>query len=1119
LRWPEPNRTRVQRATARVAGDRNDCHAGAVDSHARRALSVALVALGVLVSGTAQATAVTAGDGRPPFDVRDRAGVAAQAPEDPGAVRARERLEGRLGPRGILRVDAATGTPRLIARPGGSLTGPSAADPERVVVDYLRANAAVFGLSDSDLAGLRRVRRYADRDGTTYLVWAQTWRGIAAYGNDVHAAVAADGRLLTVSGSPVPALSARSATPRISAGAALAEALGDAGRRGLAPRADTQGGADRHTTFAGGHDARLVLFPERRGDVRLAWNVTARADADEVYDDVVDASSGELLYRRNAVDFASATLNVFTYAPGLTGQGNQTTLISGDDIQVTDGNALDGPYAEVYPDVNADDLPDGPVPASAGTSWTEPLVDKCAGPDPSAAFVCSWDDAVAGSWQANLKQSAAQAYFLTSNFHDWLELEPNIAFDAAAGNFEGSDRVRVEILDGADKGTAALAGRPDSEHLNNASMTTARDGQRPLMQLFLFADRVPPVTRPYANASDDASVVYHEYAHGLSNRSVTTATGAPGLGTDQSEAMGEAWSDWYAFDYLVQHGLDADTAAPGELILGRYLGNGVRTFLRSEPIDCPVGSSAPACPGRTGPGRAGPGGYTFGDYGRIFSAGTEEHFDGEIWGQTLWDIRRNPQIGPAAARRVITTGMRLSPPDPSMIDMRDAILLAETDPTRRAALWETFAARGFGFFAQTRDGDDKTPTESFVVPPPPGTGGTVRGRVTDRDTGAPVQGALVQLPDVPGDLTAVTGANGDYSIDDAPPGTYPRMTIDAPGHDPVSRPSVAVAAEGAIVDATLRRDHAAAASGATVAALSPDHSTSAACGAGKLIDLDYGAGWSSSSHNADAGPQGPKSVTIALAAPTDVTAFGIDPSATCAHGRSASTGDWRAETSSDGIEFTEAAAGTFAVADNDRLNEVEATARRNDVRYVRFTMLTPQRQRATGGDGAGGVDSGRQFMDATEFEVYGVPAGFGRPPADDPPATAEPAPVAPVDGTAPVARVGVVAGQRLAAALRRGFRATLTCDEPCSASLALRLDATTAKRLGLLSRRSRARFVTVAGGSLRLGEGRRGATLRFTARARKRLARRRSIKLSLAAVVRDGSGNTSNPTRRITLKR
>src|SRR5581483_12167853 len=137
------------------------------------------------------------------------------------------------------------------------------------------------------------------------------------------------------------------------------------------------------------------------------------------------------------------------------------------------------------------------------------------------------------------------------------------------------------------------------------------------------------------NGGDEADVVYHEYTHVLSNRLVVDAMGNSTLGNIQAGSMGEAWSDWYAMDFLVNLGFQKDTNAPGEVHLGSYLSLGQDLF-RTEAIDCTVGAPATVCPGTPG---AGSGGYTYGDFGRIIGQ-PEVHADGEIWVQTLWDLRK-----------------------------------------------------------------------------------------------------------------------------------------------------------------------------------------------------------------------------------------------------------------------------------------------------------------------------------------------------------------------------------------------------------------------------------------------------------------------------------------------
>ena len=53
--------------------------------------------------------------------------------------------------------------------------------------------------------------------------------------------------------------------------------------------------------------------------------------------------------------------------------------------------------------------------------------------------------------------------------------------------------------------------------------------------------------------------------------------------------------------------------------------------------------------------------------------------------------------------------MELSPADPSYLDMRNAILQADTASNGGAAsnkIWQVFANRGMGYFAGAIDGDD-----------------------------------------------------------------------------------------------------------------------------------------------------------------------------------------------------------------------------------------------------------------------------------------------------------------------------------------------------------------------------------------------------------------------------
>jgi extracellular elastinolytic metalloproteinase len=351
-----------------------------------------------------------------------------------------------------------------------------------------------------------------------------------------------------------------------------------------------------------------------------------------------------------------------------------------------------------------------------------------------------------------------------------------------------------EALDGAATllfSNGSSTGLPDPNHTDNANMGTPPDGLSPRMQMFLWHDPFTDLalgigTDPFlpADGSNEANIVYHEYTHGLSNRLVVDAAGNSTLGNIQAGSMGEAWSDWYAFDYLVKQGLVTDTAADGDIRLGVYVAKN-QDLIRTQPMDCSVGSTSPACHGTAG---AGPGGYTYGDFGKIIGR-PEVHADGEIWASTLWDLRG--ALGSPTTEGLVTRAMELSPNNPSFLDMRNSILQADqvaSGGANRDTIWAVFAKRGMGYFAAATDGDDAQPVENFALPPgPKAKTAKLKGTVVDSATGQPIGGAVVAFgghaSGFPGDFVGVAGGNGKYDIKKVFVGTYPKVFAQAPGYD------------------------------------------------------------------------------------------------------------------------------------------------------------------------------------------------------------------------------------------------------------------------------------------------------------------------------------------------
>jgi hypothetical protein len=862
---------------------------------------------------------------------------------------------------GVFQIDPKTGTPRLIARLDGYLTRASGLAPPRITMSYVRSHLEAFGLDRADMKTFVFQGDYVDVGGTHHLAWTQEVSGVRAFDNGLLAAVTKEGRLVNVSGSPAHALAPRGVAwnPQLSGREAVMTARSDAG-----------GGA-----FARRHDmADLVLF--HGGRTRLAWQTTTRVSPSETYVSVVDATTGEVLWRSNITRSAEriGTGLAWEYYPSTrvpNGGGTQQPVT----FRVRNGNRLAGNDAHVFADTRDDDIPDAgdEIPSLSGLDWSVPAeldtttsVQNC-----KPAHACTWNRTVPRSWRANMRQSAVQTYHYVQTFHDHLSERP-IGFNEAAGNFQranpsgrgrGHDAMRVHVFDGA----ATHHGLPDERHLNNANTTVPPDGRAPTMQLYLF-HKAPYAPRWVSgNAGDDASIVYHEYTHGLSSRLVTYANGLQALNTWQSGAMGEGWSDWYALDYLEQLGYELDAAAVGDVLVGRYItgGQGIRT----QPLDCTVGSGRGPCPGGD---RTGPGGFTYEDFGRIRGF-VDVHADGEIWAQTLWQLRRaliadlGRNAGIRTARRIVTRAMELSPPDPSFLDMRNAMLQADVvadDGAHAELLWRVFAKRGMGYFATSLGGDDLDPHANSARPPSCGADpcGRIHGRITDGITGRPVRGVVVGIggdqSGFPGtDLVATTDKEGRFEIRKVPFHRYRDVVVDRTGFEPVVVRGIRVDGD-VVVRRQIFRDWAALDAGARVIKFTPPDYSSFGCGPAYAFDRSLVSGWSSDAPNSLVGSSvtGPRSVTVKLPRAVDVTAFAIDPAATC--------GDRPTSAVKAFDVFTRPLHGAWTLAyrrtgglSSGVLHRLVPRDGDRNVRFVRLTMKSNHGE--------------PYFMDVTEFSVRG----------------------------------------------------------------------------------------------------------------------------------------------------
>ncbi len=869
------------------------------------------------------------------------------------------RLSRSVGTEAVIDIDPLTGTPDQVSG-RTSLTPPSGRSAASVALGFVREHLAGFGLDESDLDTLVIARQYTDLHGITHVYWAQQVAGVRVFGNGLRAHVDQAGRLISVQGAPVAGLAdlARKAPDsRMDRAAAVRTAVTDS--RLADP--DVRPGAT----------AERVWFLAPTG-LRPGWLTYTEPGSETAYEHVIDAANGATLYRRSTVAFeGSGHAYVHENYPGARGESSggrahHVNLVKRGFL-LRKAKFPKGKYATVWADLNDDDQRQKRETTSLPESRKEArrmrLKPFRTAPGElicTKRHKCSWDPSAARSWRKNQAHDALQGLYLISRYAKWLA-GPPFGFNRSSGNFTRSDNDPVDLngLDGADTDH----GFPDGNHVNNANFNTPPDGRRPRMQMYLNYS-------PYlaASSSDDFLTLGHEFTHGLSNRLVVNSNNRSTLNSYQAGGMGEGWSDFYAFDYLLKRQLATNTDDPGELSLDLYLAKN-KAVTRTEAIDCGLGEAAATCVQFV---TGDPGGYTYDDVGDG-QLGTQVHAAGEAWSQTLFDIRE--ELGHRVTMAITTEGMRLSTDDPSMLDMRDAIMAADQaiyGGSHMDALWAAFAARGFGFYAGSDDGADAEPAADFNPPPPPGTPtGSIAGTITD--DGSPLSGAVVRIAGH-SEYSAVTDADGNYEITDVVSGTWPKVVAAKAGYEPLSEAVTVEPGETATFDASLRRDWASASGGASIASYTGPDYTNYGCGPDNLIDLSQGAGWGSET-TADGSPAeseadiDPKEIVVELPQTITATAFAVNPSATCGDPGSASTEDFEiyvAETPA-GPWGSPVAEGTFTVDDRGQFVEIPLTSPVADVGAIRYVMLSPQVPDWTGCP----FDfAGCQYMDTTELGAY-----------------------------------------------------------------------------------------------------------------------------------------------------
>jgi hypothetical protein len=260
----------------------------------------------------------------------------------------------------VVQYNALTNTPRHLFSRAGYLTPPAGGDAEQVARGFLKRWQGIFRFTDADLDALKiKSRSHIPDMGTDVLVFEQQVGGVPVYKGEVLVNVNREGRVLSVGSESFPQLKVTNAVA-ISPAAAIEYAARDMGLSGYNGRTlgatrvlASYGKAPTRyidgQRFSGGNlftDDIVVtrtVFP-LGAEARQAYkfNLTTPQFSGIVWENIVDAQTGEVLHRFSLTMFQGATKKE---------RGKAANLASLPSFGPPGGGAIDSRRSSFRPDV------------------------------------------------------------------------------------------------------------------------------------------------------------------------------------------------------------------------------------------------------------------------------------------------------------------------------------------------------------------------------------------------------------------------------------------------------------------------------------------------------------------------------------------------------------------------------------------------------------------------------------------------------------------------------------------------------------------------------------------------------------------------------------------------
>lgn len=583
----------------------------------------------------------------------------------------------------------ASGLPKTIANFYGALTTPRVGTPDAIAREFLIENQALFGLSAREVRKLKVTMNNTDETtGVTFMKYEQTIKGVPVFDSEIGITISAKGEVMIANfGQTIPGATVNP-DGALSQEQAIVKAFEHCGVAinpeqvlPSAAKADDSSDFARFDNPLGeGHEPILSAksVVNVAGEAVLAYRTYVDKGTNEWYDTLVDANTGELIYRTNI--WCDVAGQVFTQHPGVSATGTRTLqqfapLFGVTDPWVGSGTVTTGNNVDAYIDRDANNAPDSTTTASTGTNpgLTSGRADSSKG-SPAGEFTFFYATGTTTSPTVEQANAVANLFYFNNYMHDWMY---SLGFTESARNFQtnnfgrggsGNDAVKAEAQDGS--GT------------NNANFATPADGSAGRMQQYLFSGN--------RDSDLDGDVVLHEYGHGVSNRLIGNGSG---LGGTQSGAMGEGWSDYWACSNY------------SDGVMGEYSTNNATRGIRRAAYTVPAAT-------------------VHDSYADVGAGGFQVHNDGEVWAATLWDLNRT--VGKTKADKLVLDGMKNTVTRPSMVAARTGIITACNTlyPADVCTVWTVFARHGLGNSASGNDGTTHIaatdlPASCGGTPPPP----------------------------------------------------------------------------------------------------------------------------------------------------------------------------------------------------------------------------------------------------------------------------------------------------------------------------------------------------------------------------------------------------------------